>query len=140
MRRSDALNEQLQSALNSRVVIEQAKGKLAERLGLDMSEAFTVLRDHARSSNRRLSEVARAFVERHRGHHRPATTTGQVLVRYVLRPRVLVPRVLVRRASDAARAVAAAVTDRHRRLARAMSAGSGGRPRPSSGRSSARPA
>jgi GAF domain-containing protein len=63
MRRSDALNEQLQSALNSRVVIEQAKGKLAERLGLDMSEAFMVLRDHSRSRNRRLSDVARAFVE-----------------------------------------------------------------------------
>src|SRR3984957_1730562 len=63
MRRRDALNEQLQSALNSRVVIEQAKGKLAERLGLDMGEAFAVLRDHARSSNRRLSEVARAFVD-----------------------------------------------------------------------------
>jgi GAF domain-containing protein len=63
IRRSDALNEQLQSALNSRVVIEQAKGKLAERLGLEMSEAFIVLRDHARSRNRRLSEVARAFVE-----------------------------------------------------------------------------
>jgi GAF domain-containing protein len=61
MRRSDALNEQLQSALNSRVVIEQAKGKLAERLGLDMDEAFMVLRDHSRSSNRRLSEVALAF-------------------------------------------------------------------------------
>jgi GAF domain-containing protein len=63
IRRSDALNEQLQSALNSRVVIEQAKGKLAERLGLEMSEAFIMLRDHARSRNRRLSEVARAFVE-----------------------------------------------------------------------------
>jgi len=34
MRHSDTLNEQLQTALNSRVVIEQAKGKLAERLGL----------------------------------------------------------------------------------------------------------
>jgi GAF domain-containing protein len=63
IRRSDALNEQLQSALNSRVVIERATGKLAERLGLDMSEAFIVLRDHARSHNRRLSEVARAFVD-----------------------------------------------------------------------------
>jgi GAF domain-containing protein len=63
MRRSDALNEQLQSALNSRVVIEQAKGKLAERLGLDMDEAFVVLRDHSRSRNRRLSDVARAFVD-----------------------------------------------------------------------------
>src|ERR1700678_3317886 len=63
IRRSDALNEQLQSALNSRVVIEQAKGKLAERLALDMSGAFIVLRDHSRSHNRRLSDVARAFVE-----------------------------------------------------------------------------
>jgi GAF domain-containing protein len=63
MRRSDALNEQLQSALNSRVVIEQAKGKLAERLNSDMDEAFIVLRDHARSNNRRLSEVARGFIE-----------------------------------------------------------------------------
>jgi GAF domain-containing protein len=63
MRRSDTLNEELQAALNSRVVIEQAKGKLAERLGLDMDQAFAVLRDHARSHNRRLSDLARAFVE-----------------------------------------------------------------------------
>jgi AmiR/NasT family two-component response regulator len=63
MRRSDTLNEQLQTALNSRVVIEQAKGKLAERLGLDMDQAFSVLRDHARSRNRRLSDLARAIVD-----------------------------------------------------------------------------
>jgi transcriptional regulator with GAF, ATPase, and Fis domain len=63
MRRSDALNEQLQTALNSRVVIEQAKGKLAERLGLDMAEAFSLLRDYARARNRRLSELAQAFVD-----------------------------------------------------------------------------
>jgi transcriptional regulator with GAF, ATPase, and Fis domain len=63
MRRRDTLNEQLQSALNSRVVIEQAKGKLAERLGLDMDQAFNVLRDHARSRNLRLSELARAFID-----------------------------------------------------------------------------
>ena len=63
MRHSDALNEQLQSALNSRVIIEQAKGKLAERLGVDMDQAFTLLRDRARTSNRRLSDLARAFVE-----------------------------------------------------------------------------
>jgi GAF domain-containing protein len=63
MRRSDTLNEQLQIALNSRVVIEQAKGKLAERLGIDMNQAFTLLRDQARSRNQRLSDVARAFIE-----------------------------------------------------------------------------
>ena len=63
MRRSDTLNEQLQTALNSRVVIEQAKGKLAERLGVDMDQAFSMLRDFARARNRRLSELAQAFVE-----------------------------------------------------------------------------
>jgi ANTAR domain/GAF domain len=55
MRHSDTLNEQLQTALNSRVIIEQAKGKLAERLGLDMNQAFNVLRNHARARSRRLS-------------------------------------------------------------------------------------
>jgi transcriptional regulator with GAF, ATPase, and Fis domain len=63
MRHSDTLNEQLQTALNSRVVIEQAKGKLAERLGLDMDQAFDLLRDHARRRNMRLSDLARGFVE-----------------------------------------------------------------------------
>jgi transcriptional regulator with GAF, ATPase, and Fis domain len=63
MRHSDTLNEQLQTALNSRVVIEQAKGKLAERLGVDMDQAFSLLRDRARVSNRRLSDLARAFVD-----------------------------------------------------------------------------
>ena len=63
MRRSDTLNEQLQTALNSRVIIEQAKGKLAERLGLDMDQAFSFLRDHARSRNRRLSDLAHAFID-----------------------------------------------------------------------------
>src|SRR6202451_1483218 len=63
MRHSDTLNEQLQAALNSRVIIEQAKGKLAERLGIDMDQAFTLLRDFARNRNRRLSDLAQAFVD-----------------------------------------------------------------------------
>src|ERR1017187_8548923 len=42
---------------------EQAKGKLAERLGLDMDQAFNLLRDYARTSNRRLSDLAQAFVD-----------------------------------------------------------------------------
>ena len=63
MRRTDTLNEQLQTALNSRVVIEQAKGKLAERLGIDVNQAFALLRDQARNRNERLSDLARAFVE-----------------------------------------------------------------------------
>ena len=63
MRHSDTLNEQLQAALNSRVVIEQAKGKLAKRLGVDMDQAFNLLRDRARTGNLRLSDLARAFVD-----------------------------------------------------------------------------
>ena len=62
MRHSDTLNEQLQTALNSRVIIEQAKGKLAERLGLDMEQAFSLLRDYARDRNLRLADLAQSFV------------------------------------------------------------------------------
>jgi GAF domain-containing protein len=61
--RRDLVTEQLQTALNSRVLIEQAKGVLAERLHLDVAEAFAVLRNGARSRNRRLSELAQAIVD-----------------------------------------------------------------------------
>jgi transcriptional regulator with GAF, ATPase, and Fis domain len=62
LRRSETLAEQLQAALNSRVVIEQAKGKLAERNGVDMDQAFRLLRDHARNTNQRLTDLARDFI------------------------------------------------------------------------------
>jgi len=62
-RRSEILNEQLQGALNSRVIIEQAKGKLAERLGLEMDQAFAVLRGYARDRNLRLSDMAQGFID-----------------------------------------------------------------------------
>ncbi len=63
VRLSDTLNEQLQTALNSRVIIEQAKGKLAERLGLDMDQAFSLLRRYARARNLRLSDLAQALID-----------------------------------------------------------------------------
>lgn len=63
IRRRDVLTEQLQTALNSRIVIEQAKGVLAERLQLDMAEAFSLLRGKARGHNRRLSDLAQAIVD-----------------------------------------------------------------------------
>jgi GAF domain-containing protein len=61
--RRDVLTEQLQTALNSRILIEQAKGVLAERLHLDMADAFTLLRSGARSRNRHLSDLAQAIVD-----------------------------------------------------------------------------
>jgi GAF domain-containing protein len=61
--RRDVLAEQLQTALNSRVLIEQAKGLLAERLHTNVAEAFTLLRNAARSSNRRLSDLAQAIID-----------------------------------------------------------------------------
>lgn len=55
---AQVVNEQLSTALNSRIVIEQAKGMVAERLGTDMVQAFAVLRGYARNTNRRLVDVA----------------------------------------------------------------------------------
>jgi GAF domain-containing protein len=61
--RRDVLAEQLQAALNSRVLIEQAKGVLAERWQMDMDRAFDALRSHSRNHNQRLSELAQAIVD-----------------------------------------------------------------------------
>jgi GAF domain-containing protein len=64
--RSSLVAEQLQTALTRRVVIEQAKGVLAEHGKLDMDEAFAALRTFARSSNLKLSDVAESLVRRTR--------------------------------------------------------------------------
>jgi transcriptional regulator with GAF, ATPase, and Fis domain len=60
----DLINAQLQTALDSRVLLEQAKGVLAQRGGLDMDGAFTVLRGYSRDHNLRLTDVARAVADR----------------------------------------------------------------------------
>jgi GAF domain-containing protein len=60
--RTSVLAEQLQQALNSRVLIEQAKGVVAERNNISMDVAFQMLRQQARQHNLKLSEVAAAIV------------------------------------------------------------------------------
>jgi GAF domain-containing protein len=59
---AQVVNDQLNHALNSRIVIEQAKGMVAERLGLNMERAFTTLRGHARNHNLRLVDVAQGVI------------------------------------------------------------------------------
>jgi transcriptional regulator with GAF, ATPase, and Fis domain len=63
IRKYTELSQQLQSALDSRVLIEQAKGVLAERLTLSMDEAFELLRRFARTRNMNLASVARAAID-----------------------------------------------------------------------------
>jgi len=56
------LNDQLSHALNSRVIIEQAKGKVSQATDSDMDTAFDRLRTHSRNHNARLTDVAQAVV------------------------------------------------------------------------------
>jgi GAF domain-containing protein len=60
--RAQILNEQLNRALTSRIIIEQAKGVLAERGSLQMDESFARLRGYARDNNRRLVDVAQDVI------------------------------------------------------------------------------
>ena len=60
---AQVVNEQLNGALNSRIVIEQAKGMVAEREQLNMEQAFDRLRGHARNHNLRLGDVARSVID-----------------------------------------------------------------------------
>lgn len=61
--RPEVLRGQLQLALDARVVIEQAKGVLAERTGLTPAAAFAVLRQHAQITNERLTDLAYAVID-----------------------------------------------------------------------------
>jgi GAF domain-containing protein len=62
LREAKVLADQLQRALNSRVIIEQAKGVLAERAQIKLDDAFNMLRTYARNHNLRLHDVATAVV------------------------------------------------------------------------------
>lgn len=74
VRESRGVIASLQGALNSRVVIEQAKGVLSERLQIDVDEAYVRLRTYARDHNRRFSDVARDLLD---GHLDVTMLTGQ---------------------------------------------------------------
>ncbi len=62
LHQSQRLNEQLQAALDSRVLIEQVKGLLAGEQGISLGQAFEALRRQARDNNASLKEVAHAVV------------------------------------------------------------------------------
>ncbi|OUE30979.1 ANTAR domain protein [Clavibacter michiganensis] len=62
VRDSTVVRDQLRHALDSRIVIEQAKGFVAHTHGVDMDEAFRLIRDHARSTSTTMPEVAAAIV------------------------------------------------------------------------------
>jgi GAF domain-containing protein len=68
----DLLAEQLQTALNTRILIEQAKGMLAERHQISMELAFTALRRQARGTSTKLTDIATAIIA---GHLDPAALT-----------------------------------------------------------------
>jgi GAF domain-containing protein len=64
LRESEVLSEQLQAALNSRIVIEQAKGVVSHLRGVSIDEAFVLIREYARSHRMGLSTVATQLVNR----------------------------------------------------------------------------
>jgi hypothetical protein len=64
VRQSGLLAEQLQTALDSRILIEQAKGVLLAVGGFDVDQAFRLMRDYSRSHNQQIKVVARGVIDR----------------------------------------------------------------------------
>ncbi|MGH3496272.1 MAG: ANTAR domain-containing protein [Nocardioidaceae bacterium] len=60
--RAEVLTEQLQGALNSRIILEQAKGALAQMRGAGVDDAFERMRAYARDNHRRLGDVAQTVL------------------------------------------------------------------------------
>ncbi|MGA5298275.1 GAF and ANTAR domain-containing protein [Nucisporomicrobium flavum] len=63
IRHAEELAEQLRGALNSRIVIEQAKGAVAQARSVGVDDAFTIIRAYARSHRRRIIDLAHEIVE-----------------------------------------------------------------------------
>lgn len=63
VRESDLIAEQLQTALNSRILIEQAKGVLHGLTSCSVDEAFRLMRDHSRSHQLPLRDVAAKVID-----------------------------------------------------------------------------
>lgn len=64
LQQQELLNEQLQTALQSRIIVEQAKGIIAAQSNVEIQDAFGMLRAAARSARRPVSELAHEIVER----------------------------------------------------------------------------
>jgi GAF domain-containing protein len=64
LRESSLVQQQLQGALDTRVVIEQAKGVVAHVRGVSTDEAFVLIRRHARDNRLKLADVAQQLVAR----------------------------------------------------------------------------
>ena len=64
VRQSGLIAEQLQTALNSRIVIEQAKGVLLASAGVDVEDAFRLMRAYSRSHHQPVKVVARRVIDR----------------------------------------------------------------------------
>ena len=57
------VNEQLSTALQSRIIIEQAKGMIAQFRNCDMQAAFATIRTYSRNNNKQLTNVAQDIVD-----------------------------------------------------------------------------